>query len=56
MFAPSVTRFVTYNVALDAECAAYCKRIMTLPQMIEWIEAAKAEPDELAELELEAEF
>jgi len=56
MYAATVTRFTTYHVALDAECTAYCKRIMELPMMVEWIEAAKAEPDDLAELELQAEF
>jgi glutathione S-transferase len=56
MFAPSVTRFNTYNVALDPECTAYCRRILALPEMIEWFEGAKAETDDLSELELEAEF
>jgi glutathione S-transferase len=56
MFAASVTRFNTYNVALDMECTAYCRRIMELPMMVEWVEGAKAEPDDLAELELQAEF
>jgi glutathione S-transferase len=53
MFAPVVTRFLTYHVSLDAECAAYCERIMALPEMIEWTEAAKAEPDDLEELDAE---
>ena len=56
MFAATVTRFTTYHVALDAQCAAYCQRIMALPEIVDWAEAARAEPDELAELELEAEF
>jgi glutathione S-transferase len=53
MFAPVCTRFVTYDVKLDAPCAAYCKAIMALPHMQEWIEAAKTEPDELEELDVE---
>jgi glutathione S-transferase len=53
MFAPVVTRFLTYHVALDPACAAYCRRIMELPDMIEWVEAAKAEPDDLEELDAE---
>jgi glutathione S-transferase len=53
MFAPVATRFLTYDVALDAQCAEYCRRIMAWPDMIEWIEAAKAEPDDLEELEAE---
>ena len=28
MYAPVCTRFVTYDVPLDADCAAYCARIM----------------------------
>jgi glutathione S-transferase len=53
MFAPVVTRFRTYHVPLDSECAAYCARIMALPEMIEWTEAAKVEPDLLEELDAE---
>lgn len=53
MYAPVVTRFLTYDVTLDRDCAAYCQRIMALPEMIEWVEAAKAEPDDLQELEVE---
>jgi glutathione S-transferase len=53
MYAPVCTRFLTYDVKLDAQCAAYCDRIMALPDMIEWVEAAKDEPDELQELDAE---
>lgn len=53
MYAPVVTRFLTYDVALDKVCAAYCKRIMELPAMQEWVAAAKAEPDEIDELDAE---
>ena len=53
MFAPVVTRFLTYDVKLDSDCAAYCKEIMALPFMQEWIEGAKAEPDEMVELDVE---
>ena len=53
MYAPVVTRFLTYDVRLDAACAAYCARIVALPEMIEWRRAALAEPDELEELDME---
>ncbi len=53
MFAPVCTRFVTYDVKLDAACAAYCKAIMALPHMREWIESARTEPEELEELDVE---
>jgi glutathione S-transferase len=53
MYAPVVTRFMTYDVALDDQCAAYCRNIMARPEMIEWVAAAKAEPDDLEELDVE---
>src|SRR6201996_7749980 len=33
MYAPVCTRFTTYDVSLDPDCAAYCRRIMALPHM-----------------------
>jgi glutathione S-transferase len=53
MFAPVVTRFLTYDVRLDADCAGYCQAVMALPAMQEWLEGAKAEPDEVVELDVE---
>ncbi|MDX2201653.1 MAG: glutathione S-transferase [Hyphomicrobiaceae bacterium] len=53
MYAPVCTRFLTYDVRLDAKSAAYCKAIMSWPAMAEWVEAAKAEPEELEELDVE---
>ena len=53
MYAPVVTRFVTYDVGLDETCAAYGERIMAMPDMVEWVAAAKAEPAEIDELEVE---
>jgi glutathione S-transferase len=53
MYAPVVTRFLTYDVKLDAVCTAYCKRIMALPEMIEWLAGARTEPDDIDELEME---
>src|SRR5262249_47676378 len=53
MYAPVVTRFRTDDVKLDATCAASCRPIMALPHMQEWIAAAKTEPDELEELDVE---
>jgi glutathione S-transferase len=53
MFAPVVTRFLTYEVALDPPCADYCRAIMALPPIQEWVEAARAEPDEIDELDAE---
>ena len=53
MYAPVVTRFLTYGVALDEACAGYCRTIMAMPEMQEWIEAALREPDEIDELDME---
>jgi glutathione S-transferase len=53
MYAPVCTRFLTYDVAVDPISTAYCRTVMALPQMQEWIAAAKVEPDELEELDVE---
>jgi glutathione S-transferase len=53
MYAPVVTRFLTYDVKLDADCAGYCDRIMALPDMVAWRETAMLEPEELEELDME---
>ena len=49
LHAPVCTRFMTYDVS----CAAYCKTIMALPAMQERIKAAKTEPEEVEELNVE---
>jgi glutathione S-transferase len=53
MYAPVVTRFLTYDVKLEPVCAAYCKRIMAMPAMQEWVEDAQREPEEIDELDAE---
>jgi glutathione S-transferase len=53
MYAPVVTRLLTYDVAIDKQAAGYCKRIMELPAMKEWVAAARKEPDEIDELDAE---
>ena len=53
MYAPVVTRFVTYDVALDPVCAAYCQTVLAMPEMQAWIAAARLEPDEIEELEMD---
>jgi len=40
------TRFPHLRRAANSPCAQYCKTIMALPEMIEWIAAARSEPDE----------
>jgi glutathione S-transferase len=53
MYAPVCSRFVTYDVSLDPPARDYCSTMMATPFMKEWIAAAKAEPDELEELDVE---
>ncbi|HUB94416.1 MAG TPA: glutathione S-transferase family protein [Stellaceae bacterium] len=53
MYAPVVTRFTTYDVKLDPAATAYGKCILAMPEMQEWIEAAKAEPEGIEELDVE---
>jgi glutathione S-transferase len=53
MYAPVATRFVTYDVKLDPVSADYRDLIMAMPEMAEWIAAAKLEPEEIEELEAE---
>jgi glutathione S-transferase len=53
MYAPVVTRFLTYDVKLDSRCTAYGERIMAMPEMNEWVGAAKREPDDIDELDME---
>jgi glutathione S-transferase len=40
-------------VKLDSDCAGYCTTILDWPAMIEWTEAARLEPEELEELDVE---
>ena len=53
MYAPVVTRFLTYHVKLDRTSLLYCSQIMAMPEMKEWTAAAKLEPDEIDELDMD---
>jgi glutathione S-transferase len=53
MYAPVATRFITYDVKLDRVCADYVERLVKMPEMVEWTEAARLEPDAIEELEVE---
>jgi glutathione S-transferase len=44
MYAPVVTRFVTYSVPVPRFAGAYMEAVLDLPWMREWIEAAQEEP------------
>ena len=43
MFAPVVSRFTTYAVALSTVSAAYRDSVQALPEMIEWSDASRVE-------------
>ena len=45
MYAPVVSRFLTYGVETSAPVGAYMDRVMALPAMAEWRKAAQAEVD-----------
>jgi glutathione S-transferase len=53
MYAPVVTRLLTYDIEPDKVSAKYCRLIIDMPEMQEWIAAAKLEPDDIDELEAE---
>ena len=53
MYAPVATRFLTYDVKLPAPCIRYCQTIMALPEMKAWVAAAKLEPDDIEELDMD---
>jgi len=53
MFAPIVARFRTYDVALDAVSAAYCKAVLDIDAFKEWEESARAEPWVIDRVELD---
>ncbi len=53
MYAPVCTRFATYDVKLDPVSAAYRDLMLRFPAMLEWTMAAKAEPEEMEELDVE---
>ena len=53
MYAPVATRFLTYDVALNERCQAYCATIMAMPEMQEWVAAAQREPEEIDELDMD---
>ena len=53
MYAPVATRFQTYDVKLDRAAQDYCETMLSLSDVLEWIEAAKTELVALEELEAE---
>ena len=54
MYAPVCTRLRTYHVPVTPAGQAYCNTIFAMPEMTEWCTAARAEPEGVDELEVEA--
>ena len=52
MYAPMVSRFTTYQPDLGPVAAAYVDAVNAHPAMIEWVEAARAEPESIFEVEI----
>ena len=53
MYAPVCTRLQSYDVKTGAVASDYVETILAMPEMVEWIEAAQLEPDDVEELEME---
>jgi len=53
MYAPVCTRLQSYDVKTGAVATDYVETILTMPEMIEWMDAARLEPDDVEELEME---
>jgi glutathione S-transferase len=46
MYAPVVTRFLTYQPEIAADTRAYCDAVRAHPLLVEWYDAAANEPAE----------
>ena len=44
MFAPVVTRFITYGVAVPSFAGIYMKAVLSQPHVAEWVDKAQDEP------------
>jgi glutathione S-transferase len=53
MYAPVCTRLRTYDVRVGEAARNYVETVLDLPEMGEWVEAARLEPDGVDELEME---
>jgi len=55
MFAPVVTRFMTYGVTLEGRANDYLNAVWALPAMEEWVKAGEKETERVAETDAVAE-
>jgi glutathione S-transferase len=54
MYAPVATRFATYSTSLSEDATHYCEAILAHPFMVEWRNAAGAEPWMIPAFEVDA--
>ena len=54
MYAPVVTRFITYGVPVPSFAALYMKSVLSHPHVAEWIDKAQDEPWVIEKYEVEA--
>jgi glutathione S-transferase len=54
MYAPVVTRFLTWQPELSAASKAYCAAVRAHPLVDEWYRGAAAEPDSMRQEDYEA--
>ncbi len=53
MFAPVVTRYITYDVAIEGACRTFADAVLGWDAMVDWMRDALAEPEEIEELDIE---
>ena len=51
-YAPVVSRFITYDMYMDAVCQSYAEAVMALPPMQQWYREAAAESEHLPRYEI----
>jgi len=53
MYAPVVTRFITYSIPVPPFAASYMKAVLSYPHVMEWIDKAQDEPWVIEQYEIE---
>ena len=53
MYAPVVTRFITYSIPVPPFAASYMKAVLSHPHVNEWIDKAQDEPWVIEQYEIE---
>jgi len=53
MFAPVVSRYVTYDVKMEGACRVFADAVLGWDAMVDWMRDALEEPEEIAELDIE---